>query len=242
MQRILALGGGGFLMEDAASPIDEYIVKLTGKPRPRICFVSTASGDHPGHIDKFYAAYGKFDCDPSHIAFFREPMKGSIALSDVEAGVLGQDLIFVGGGNTRSALAVWREWHLDSIFRRALASGVVLGGMSAGAMCWFESGLTDSYWSSGYRPLACLGYLPGACGVHHHADGGRRSRLAEALLAGAVPAAVAIDDFAGVLYRDGAVAEVVSWHPGATAYSVTLRNGCVTETPYESTSIARSRV
>jgi dipeptidase E len=238
MQRILALGGGGFLMEDAASPIDEYIANLAGKPRPKICFLSTASGDHPEHIDKFYAAYGKLGCQPSHIAFFRKPGNGSIALSDLDAGVLGQDIIFVGGGNTKSALAVWREWHLDSIFRRALDSGVVLSGMSAGAMCWYESGLTDSYWGSGYQPLACLGLLPGACGVHYHSDGQRQSRLAEALLAGAIPAAVAIDDYAGVLYQDGAIAQVVSWRPGATAYSVAIRNGSVAETPYECTSIA----
>ena len=242
MQRILALGGGGFLMEGAASPIDEFIVNLAGKPRPKVCLVSTASGDHPEHIDKFYAAYGELECEPSHVAFFRNPTKGSIALSDLEAGVLGQDVIFVGGGNTKSALAVWREWHLDSIFRHALAKGVILSGMSAGAMCWYESGLTDSYWGSGYQPLACLGLLSGACGVHYHSDGQRQSRLAEALLAGSIPAAVAIDDYAGVLYQDGAVAKVVSWRQGATAYSVTLRSGSVVETAYECTSIAPSGV
>jgi peptidase E len=227
-------------MEDAASPIDQYIVNLAGSPRPRICFVSTASGDHPEHIDKFYAAFGELECEPSHIAFFRKPTKGSIALSDLEAGVLGQDVIFVGGGNTKSALAVWREWHLDSIFRRALKSGVLLSGMSAGAMCWYESGLTDSYWGSGYQPLACLGMLPGACGVHYHSDTQRQSRLAAALLAGVIQEAVAIDDYAGVLYEDGAVSQVVSWRRGATAYAVAVKNGSVNETPYEPTPIAPS--
>lgn len=242
MQRILALGGGGFLMEDVPSPVDRYIVNLAGKPRPRICFVSTASGDHPEHIDKFYDAFGELECELSHIAFFRKPTTGSIALSELAAGVLRQDVIFVGGGNTKSALAVWREWNLDSIFRRALSSGVLLSGMSAGAMCWYESGLTDSYWGSGYRPLACLGLLQGACGVHYHSDGQRQSRLAEALLAGVITDAVAIDDYAGVLYQDGVVARVVSWRRGATAYAVAVRNGTVIETPYECTSIAPSGV
>lgn len=240
MQRILALGGGGFLMEDAASPIDAYIVTLARKRTPRVCFVATASGDHPEQIEKFYNAYGKLDCEPSHIAFFRNPMPGSIPLSDLEAGVLGQDVIFVGGGNTKSALAVWREWRLDSIFSRALSSGVVLTGMSAGAMCWYESGLTDSYWGSGYQPLQCLGFLPGSCGVHYHSHGQRPSRLADALLAGVIPAATAIDDYAAVLYQYGTVSEVVSWRSGATAYAVRLENGSVVETAYQSTDIAAS--
>lgn len=242
MQRILALGGGGFLMEDTPSPVDEYIVRLAAKPRPKICFVATASGDLPEHIDKFYAAYGRLHCAPSHLAFFRKPTAGSIALSDLEAGLLSQDLIFVGGGNTKSALGVWREWRLDSLFHRALSSGVLLSGMSAGAMCWYESGLTDSYWGSGYQPLACLGFLQGACAVHYHSDPQRQSRLSDALVAGAIPAAVAIDDYAGVLYENGAVAQVVSWRSGATAYSVTLQSGRVIETPFESTPIAASGI
>ena len=242
MQRILALGGGGFLMEDAASPIDAYILTLPGKRKPKVCFVSTASGDHPDHIAKFYAAYGSLDCEPSHLAFFRNPTSGSIALSNLEEGVLGQDVVFVGGGNTKSALAVWREWHLDSISRRALSSGVLLAGMSAGAMCWFESGLTDSYWGNGYQPLPCLGFLPGACGVHYHADGQRQSRLAEALRAGVIPAAMAIDDYAGVLYQNGAVSKVLSWRHGATAYTVEANAGRVIETPHECTTIAPSGV
>jgi peptidase E len=242
MQRILALGGGGFLMEDAASPIDAYILTLARKRNPRICFVSTASGDHPDHIEKFYTAYGNLECEPSHIAFFRKPMQGSISLSDLSAGVLGQDVIFVGGGNTKSALAVWREWRLDSIFRQALSSGVVLTGMSAGAMCWYASGLTDSYWGSGYQPLPCLGFLPGSCGVHYHSDGQRQSRLAEALLAGAIPAAIAIDDYAGVLYQDATISQVVSWRKGATAYAVKVESGSVIETAYEYLTIAPSGV
>lgn len=242
MQRILALGGGGFLMEDAASPIDAYILTLAGKRNPKICFVPTASGDHPDHIDKFYAAYGKLECQPSHIAFFRKPMPGSISISTLEENVLGQDVIFVGGGNTKSALAVWREWRLACILRRALSSGVLLTGMSAGAMCWFESGLTDSYWDSGYRPLQCLGFLPGSCAVHYHSDGQRQSRLAEALLAGALPAAIAIDDYAGVLFHNGTVSQVVGWRSGATAYTVTVESGRVIETPYACVAIPPSGV
>ena len=229
-------------MEDAPSPVDEYIVKLARKPKPKICLVSTASGDHPEHIEKFYAAYGRFDCEPSHLAFFRKPATGSIALSNLETGLLSQDVIFVGGGNTKSALGVWREWGLDLLLHRALASGVLLSGMSAGAMCWYESGLTDSFWGSGYQPLACLGFLQGACGVHYHSDNLRQSHLAAALAAGTIPAAVAIDDYAGILYENGAIAQVVSWRPGATAYTVALQNGRVVETALEGLQLAASGV
>ena len=242
MQTILALGGGGFMMEDGPSPIDKYILKLSGKSKPKICFVSTACGDLPENIDKFYAAYGPEHCEPSHLAFFRKPMKGSISLADLEASVLAQDIIYVGGGNTKSALGVWREWGLDAVLQRALASGVVLAGMSAGAMCWFDAGLTDSFWGAGYRPLRCLGFLRGACGVHYHSDGERQSRLAAALEAGSIPSSVAIDDYAAVLYRDGLVSKVISWREGANAYRLSLKDHQAVEEPYEYTTIGAGGV
>ena len=240
MKRILALGGGGFLMENRHSPIDQYIVKLTGKARPRICFVSTASGDLPDTIDRFYEAYGALECEPCHLAFFRAPQPGAVALANIAETLLAMDAIFVGGGNTRSALAVWREWGLHDIFQRALAAGVLLAGVSAGAICWFESGLTDSVWGAGFQPLRCLGFLAGACSVHFHAEPGRRDRLHEAVQARILHDAIGIDDYAGVLYEDGRIARVMSWRRGATAYRVTCREGRPVEEALASESI-RSR-
>lgn len=229
MKRILALGGGGFLMENRHSPIDQYIVKLTGTARPRICFVATPSGDLPETIDRFYEAYGALDCEPCHLAFFRKPAPGAIPLSNIADTLFGADAIFVGGGNTRSALAVWREWGLHDIFHRALATGVLLSGVSAGAICWFEGGVTDSVWGAGLQPLRGLGFLGGACSVHFHAEPGRRELLHEGVQARTFAEAIGIDDFAGVLYEDGRLARVVSWRRGATAYRVTYRDGRATE-------------
>jgi dipeptidase E len=229
VRRILAIGGGGFLMERTASPIDCYLREITGKERPRICFLSTPGGDLPEHIEAFYKAYDNASCNPSHLAFFRKPAPGSVALAAFEQHLLDQDAVFVGGGNTKSALGVWREWGADQVLRRAYASGVLLAGMSAGAICWFEAGLTDSYWGAGYQPLQCLGLLRGGCGVHHNADPDRRPRLLVAIEAGAIPPSVAIDDFAAVLYEDESVARVVSWAPDAHAYSITLHNGRAVE-------------
>lgn len=229
MGRILAIGGGGFLMEDAASPIDAHILQLTGKPRPRICFIGTPSGDLPEHIEKFYAAFGAERCEPSHLAFFRQPRAGAVPLARFRDHLLAQDAIYVGGGNTKTALGVWREWGADQVFAEAYAAGVLLAGVSAGAMCWFEAGLTDSYWGVGYQPLRCLGLLAGGCTVHYSSEPGRRTRLHGALAAGAVPTTLAIDDQAAVLIDSGADVQALSWAPGAGAYRVEWVDGVARE-------------
>jgi peptidase E len=239
MRRILAIGGGGFLMEDAPSPIDAHVLRLTGKTKPRICFVPTPSGDLPGHIEKFYSAFSTATCQPSHLTFFRQPSAGSVPLAAFGAHLLAQDAIYVGGGNTRSALGVWREWGAAEVFTEAYAAGVLLAGVSAGAMCWFEAGLTDSYWGSGYQPLPCFGLLPGGCGVHYHSDLERTSRLHAAIAASAIPPSVAIDDFAAVLFENEVVSKAFAWRPGASAYRVALRDGRAQEAPLECTALSR---
>jgi peptidase E len=121
---------------------------------------------------------------------------------------------------------------VDLVFREALNLGVLLAGVSAGAMCWFECGLTDSFWQTGYRPLPGLGFLPGGCGVHYHRDVTRRARVHAAIEARAIPASTVIDDSAAVLFCDGVVERVVSWREGATAYRIVLEGGRVQELAY----------
>ena len=237
-RRILAIGGGGFLMEDAPSPIDRFIVALAGKPRPRVCYVGTPNGDMPEAIDKFYAAYPASVCEPSHLAFFRQPAAGSLPLAGYREHLLKQDVVFVAGGNTKSALGVWREWGLDRVFAEAHDAGLLLCGVSAGAMCWFEAGLTDSFWGAGHQPLRCLGLLPGACGVHYHAEPMRKEKLFAAVDSGALPAAIAIDDDAAVLYEDGVLSKVMAWRPGATAFAVSVQDGKVHERALVAEAIA----
>lgn len=233
VRRVLAIGGGGFLMESAPSPVDALLLELAGRGRPRVCFLPTPSGDLLEHIEAFYRAFGPRSCELSHLAFFRRPGAGSVALAGFAQHLAAQDAIYVGGGNTRSALAVWREWGADAALRRAYRVGVLLAGMSAGAMCWFEAGLTDSYWGAGYQPLRCLGLLPGGCGVHHRSEPGRRERLLAAVEAGTVPASVAIDDHAAVLYEDEVRARTFSWADGAGAVSISLQAGRIEEVPHE---------
>ncbi|MFC4276477.1 Type 1 glutamine amidotransferase-like domain-containing protein [Achromobacter aloeverae] len=230
MKRILAIGGGGFMMEDTLSPIDEYIVSLTGKVRPRICYLATASGDLPAHLDKFHAAYGNMGCETSHLAFFRQPDSRSILVSEFHTKLLEQDAIFVGGGNTKSALAVWREWGLDNVLKEAWEGGVLLAGMSAGAMCWFEAGVTDSLGRAMLRPLDGLGFLRGGCAVHYSSDQERRRSLHAAHQAWTIPTSIAIDDFAAALYVDASLDGVVSWRAGSTAYQTYYDGDAVVET------------
>jgi peptidase E len=232
MQRILAIGGGGFLMEDTQSPVDDYMLRLTRKASPRICFIPTASGDSEEHLEKFYAAFRGQNCQPSHLAFFRKPRLNSIPLPDYATHLLSQDIVFVGGGNTKSALAVWREWKLDSVLKQAWLSGILLSGMSAGALCWFQVGVSDSFGDSKYRPLPCLGFLPGACAAHYNFQPQRRPSLHAALEAGEVPETIAIDIGAAVLFEGAKLERVVSWSEGSTAYRASLELGRVKEVAY----------
>jgi dipeptidase E len=236
--RILAMGGGGFLMESAPSPVDRLIATMTGRERPKVCFVSTPSGDSAEQIEKFYAAFEPLGCEAAHLAFFRKPFRASLPLAGFAEPLLEQDAIFVGGGNTKSALAVWRAWGLDGVLAEAWRRGILLAGMSAGAMCWFEQGLTDSYWGAGLKPLQCLGLLPGGCCVHYSSEPKRRARLHEEVAAGVSGPRVAIDDGAAVLYSHTDVREVVSWQPDATAYRVAVEHGNVVEHAYAARPIA----
>jgi len=238
MQRVLAIGGGGFLMEDSPSPIDRLILELTCKPSPRVCFIGTPSGDMPEGIEKFYSAFPETKCSPSHLAFFRKPSRGSVPLASFRQHLLQQDAVFIGGGNTKSALGVWREWGLDDVLREAYASGILLSGMSAGAMCWFETGFTDSFWGAGYQPLPCLGLIKGACAVHYNMDPSRREALHASIETGALSAAIAIDDFSAVLFEGGSLSRVYRWGSGAGACLVNAYSGKVLEVCCESLLLA----
>jgi peptidase E len=232
MTRIVAIGGGGFLMEDSNSPIDDYLLTLTGKSCPRICFVPTPSGDSEEHLEKFYAAFSRKDCRPSHLAFFRKQRPNALPLSDYPEHLLAQDAIFVGGGNTKSALAVWREWKLDAALKQAWSAGVVLSGMSAGALCWFQVGVSDSFGDSIYRPLPALGFIPGACATHYSETPHRRISLHAAVEAGEAPDTIAIDEGAAVVFTGVEVERVVSWQDGCAAYRVSRQAGRAHEIAY----------
>ena len=136
------------MMEGRFAPIDHELLRLTDKgltdkKRPRICVLPTPTGDAQEVLDRFYAAYDPF-CDASQLTPFRKPTERSVSLRNIAESLSAFDAIFVTGGSTKSALGVWREWGIDSALRTAYEAGVLLSGMSAGAICWYEAAFTDS--------------------------------------------------------------------------------------------------
>ena len=219
-------------MERGPSALDEFFVRATAKRRPRVCFIPTGSGDSEEFLSKFYATFSKLDCRPNHLAFFRKLRPNAIPLDKLGQGLLTQDAIYVGGGNTRSMLAVWREWGLDRILRKAWRRGILLGGISAGAICWFQAGASDSVPGPGRSsPLRCLGFLRGSCVPHFNGEPHRRRDFSNLISRGKLPHGIAIDDGAAVLFQDQSIVEVVASRGGATAYRVMRRSGTVVEVP-----------
>ncbi|MEO7715126.1 MAG: peptidase E [Capsulimonas sp.] len=217
---ILALG-------DAApsdNAINEYIVGLADKSRPTICFLGTATGDADGYIQKFHNGFSRFDCVTTHLSLFKLPS------ADLRPYLLGSDIIYVGGGNTRSMLALWREWGLDSILRDAWEQDIVLCGPSAGAICWFEQGTTDVV-PGELNPISCLGFLPGSFCPHYDSEPLRRPGYRQMIADGTLKDGYAADDLVGLLFRGQELTEIVSARPDAQAYRVRQQNGQAVETP-----------
>jgi dipeptidase E len=222
--QIIAMGGGGFSMEPDNALLDIYFLQQTGKARPKICFIPTASGDSDDYITRFYAAFSKLDCNPSHLSLFKPPT------ADLESFILEQDAIYVGGGNTRSMLALWREWKLDSFLRKAWETDCVLGGISAGAICWFEQGLTDSI-PGKLTPLSCLGFLQGSCAPHYDGEAERRPSFQKLISSKTMKSGIGIDDGAAVHFIGAELKAVVSSRPHVHAYRVCLKDDKIVEEP-----------
>lgn len=220
--RIIAIGGGGFLMEPENMLLDRYCLEQTGKNIPKVCFIPTASGDSEDFLLRFYTAFERFSCERSHLSFFRKSRLGAIPLTSIEENLLNQDLIYIGGGNTRSMLAVWREWNLDKILKKAWQSGVLLAGMSAGAICWFEYGGTNSVSNNQMSSLKGLGFIQGSCTPHYDGESNRRPDLHRLVKNGELPAGVGIDDGVAILFKEQQIIEVVSSRKQAKAYEVKI--------------------
>ena len=221
MSEIVAIGGAAFSGEPANLALDQYVLDQTGKANPKALLIPTARGDDAAYIAKFYAAYTALGARPSHLPFFeRTP--------ELRELVLSQDVVFVGGGNTKSMLAVWHEWGLPEILKEASGSGVVLAGVSAGAICWFEQGLTDS-WADRLRPLACLGWLPGSCCPHYDGEAERRPAYHSLLIGGHVKPGYAIDDGVAAHFSGGRLKCVLSKKAGSSAYYVSVAAGNIKE-------------
>jgi dipeptidase E len=213
-RRILAMGGGGFTMEPDNPALDDFVLSLAPRREPRILFLPTASGDPTGQITAFQGRFADRACAPEHLSLFR--LHGSHRT--LEEVIVEQDVIYVGGGSMRNLLAIWRAHGLDRLLAEAWERGTVLVGLSAGAMCWFEGGVTRS--SGPPEPIAGLGLLPGSLTVHADGEPERLPVWLEAVRSGQLPGGWAADDGVGLLFEGTRLARVVSSRPGTSALRV----------------------
>lgn len=213
MKQIIALGGGGFSMEPDNPLLDNYILKQSHKNNPKICFVPTASGDSESYTSKFYHYFENLNCKTSHLSLFKPPTR------DIEGFVLEKDIIYVGGGNTKNLLILWREWGLDHILRKAWEQGTVLAGISAGSICWFEEGVTDSY-GDVLEPLKGLGFLKGSNCPHYDGESDRRPVYQSFVSEQILKPGIAADDGVAIHYINEDIDKIVSSRPNAKAYKV----------------------
>jgi dipeptidase E len=211
---IFAMGGGGFTMEPSNPLLDDFVLSLTAAKQPRVLFLPTASGDTTTQINAFQARFADRWCVHEHLSLFRlRDARGSL-----QEVVLEQDIIYVGGGSMRNLLAIWQAHGLDELLVQAWRAGTVLAGLSAGAMCWFEGGVTRS--SGPPEPLAGLGLLDGSLTVHADGEPERLPVWLASVRDGALPGGWSLDDGVGLLFRGLRMDRVVSSRPGASAQRV----------------------
>jgi len=229
---ILAIGGAALPENLDNLLLIKYFLSLTKKKKPRVCFIGAAHGDADTGRLRFYAGFSQFNCKPTHLPLFTRTPR------DLESFAMEQDAIYVGGGNTRSMLAVWREWSLDVYLRQAWAQGIVLGGASAGSICWFEQGITDSI-AGPLTALDCLGFLPGSNCPHYDSEPLRRPTYRKLVAGGKIRDGVAADDGAALHYVDGKLLCAVASRPRAKAYRLKLAERRAVETTLPTRYLAR---
>jgi dipeptidase E len=230
---IIAMGGGGLSTEQEIRALYRYVLAQAPKRNPSVCFLPTASGDADTYIAKFYAAFTKLSCRPTHVTLFgRTP--------NLKEVLLAQDIIYVGGGNTKSMLAVWQEWNIPALLRRAWRSGVVLAGVSAGAICWFRAGVTDS-WAGRLEVLPCLGFLPGTCCPHYDGEPERRPAVHRLVKRASVQKVLALDDGVAAHFAGRRLVRIVSSRPAAQAYEVHYDGSTSVEVKLRVTRLPKAR-
>ena len=216
MKQIIAIGGGGFGREIKDLKIEKYIVDQCANKNPSICFIPTATGDDTTYIENFYKTFDSLGCKTSHIDFFKRTIKLKEHIDD-------QDIIFVGGGNTKSMLAVWKDWGLDNILKNAYENGTIMSGVSAGAICWFEKGITDS-WKDHQSILPCLSFVKGVCCPHYDEEPERIPYVKEILQEKKINKCIAIEGFCALHLINDDPRYSINFGKENKSYEVTHKN------------------
>lgn len=224
-RNIIAIGGGGFGANPGQGIIENYILKQTKKKNPRICFIPTATGDNEAYKVSFYSTFTNLNCYPSHLDFFKRT-------PDLNELILNQDAIFVGGGNTKSMLAVWKEWGLDKILKKAYLNGTVMSGVSAGAICWFQNGITDS-WASNLKMMPCLNFVKGTCCPHYDEEPERKPAVRNLLLRNKIKNVYAVDGGAALHIKDEKIFKSVIFKKNKSSYLVDIKKKNINEKSFK---------
>lgn len=216
--QIVVSGGAGFWCGPDGLALDEYVLSLVERDRPRVCYLATAAGDSDEFIQGFYDNLGPI-CAATHLPLFLPPF------SDPAATLGDQDVIYVSGGSTANMLAVWRLHGIDRILRRAFEAGTILYGSSAGGLCWFESGSTDSLgFDDVPRPMSDgLGFLDGSHCPHFDSEA-RRATYLEMISSHSLPDGIGIDEFAAAHFVNGRQERTVASVPEHTSHDVRLND------------------
>ena len=229
MKQIIAIGGGGFGRNPNQRIIEKYIIDQSSESRPNVLFIPTASAEDKSYIVNFYSCFNGLDCNPSHLNLFQRTPR-------IEGLINKADIIYVGGGNTKSMLAVWKEWKLDKLLFKAYNKGTVLAGVSAGAICWFDTGITDS-WASNLNYIDCLGILPGSCCPHYDSEKDRRPSVHKFIEQEKIKSVHAIEDGAAIHFVDDAPYRNISFFKNSKVFFVDKQNSIIQEKPQKMVSI-----
>ena len=228
-RQIIAIGGGGFGRNPGEGIIENYILNQSNAKKPNICFIPTATGDNEAYKNNYYATFTKLNCNPVHLDFFKRT-------PDLDNLINEQDVIFVGGGNTKSMLAVWKDWGLDLILHEAYKNGVVMSGVSAGAICWFEQGITDS-WSEDLKVMDCLGFVKGACCPHYDEEPQRRPSLKKFLSQQILESCYAVDGGCALHIQDEKEYGSIVFSKNKKSFYVEFKNDKVVENSFPAKDI-----
>tara|TARA_Y100001968_G_scaffold275918_1_gene269920 strand:- start:1211 stop:1903 length:693 start_codon:yes stop_codon:yes gene_type:complete len=225
-KHIIAIGGGGFGRKESSFLIEKYILSISDKVNPRICFLPTATGDNDSYIVRFYSVFNQLDCIPSHIEFFKRTI-------DISDHIMKQDIVFVGGGNTKSMIAVWIEWGMNNILKEAYNNGIIMSGVSAGAICWFTRGITDS-WDNQLQIIPCLNLINGTCCPHYDEEPSRIPYVNKILTENKVSNCISIEGGSAMHFINGNPFQNVSFNNNKNSYNVYYEGNKIIQKPYSS--------
>ena len=224
-RHILAIGGGGFGRSNGSGKIEQYLLKLSNRKKPNICFIPTASGDNDSYKASFYSLFTTLKCHPSHIDFFKRT-------KNIKKHIQSQDVIFVGGGNTKSMLAVWKDWELDHVLKDAYSNGVIMSGVSAGAICWFARAITDS-WQDELSIIEGMNFIEGTCCPHFDEEPEREPFVRKSITSNLIDHCFAIEGESALHIVNEITYESVNFGENKRAYKLHKEDNNIKKTTFK---------